>query len=286
MKIQASIRRLYGEQLVKCEILKSKVDSLIQNKISSRWHYESRIKSDESFAIKVESGRFETPASLEDFFACLIVVRNATELAEAENLVRSLFSLQYRRPSDPNVKKNPPEDFRYDGIRLYVRLKEEPSLRPSPLNKITFEIQVKTFLMHAWDISSHDLVYKSEKPSWGVFRVAFQIRAMLEHADISITEIGNLARNSNLKVSTTEFDLVINIVDFLKRRWLEENLPSDLRHLAENIITLLKLCKIDLIKLDEIVDAETSSGRGTELKNLSPYGIIIKSIMNQEPISK
>ncbi|MHB1708754.1 MAG: hypothetical protein ACYCT2_04680 [Thermoplasmataceae archaeon] len=283
MKIQRSIRDLYEEQSEQCQLLREKVDTLIKSKILEGWHYESRIKSMESFAIKIESGRFDHPDALEDFFGCLVVVRNASEVEAAERMIKDLFNVKYRRPSDPRNPKKKPEDFRYDGIRLYTSLKDEPSLPPSVLNKITFEIQVKTFLMHAWDISMHDIVYKPDFPSWGVSRVAFQVRAMLEHADISIMEVKHLADNSCLNVSTEEFDLITDVIRFLRQKWTDDSLPGDLRHLAENIVSLLNLFQIGLDRLEKIIDLEDSAGRGTELKNLSPYGVIIKSIMNQDP---
>lgn len=283
MKIQGSIRKLYMEQKEKCDRLKNIVDPMIKNRILSGWHYESRIKSDESFAIKVESGRFDNPGELEDFFACLIVVRNSTELDDAEKIILDLFNIISRRPSDPSNLRKTPEDFRYDGTRIYVRLKDDPALPPSPLSKINFEVQIKTFLMHAWDISTHDIVYKSNEPNWNISRVAFQLRAMLEHADLSIMEIKQLAENSSMKSSTKEFNLRIEVINFLKQKWPEDSLPEDLKHLADNVISLLNLFKIQLSDLEKIIEAENFAGRGTELKNLSPYGVIVKSVMNQKP---
>ena len=52
-----------------------------------RWHYESRVKNLESFALKVESGRYDDPNQVEDFFACTIVAENLDSMSKAEKLV-------------------------------------------------------------------------------------------------------------------------------------------------------------------------------------------------------
>jgi hypothetical protein len=73
MKIPASIRSIYEEQKSKNDRLKLKVDVQLNQLKDARWHYESRVKGLESFALKIESGRYYKPESLEDFFACTLV---------------------------------------------------------------------------------------------------------------------------------------------------------------------------------------------------------------------
>src|ERR1039458_89954 len=87
MKISASIRTLYEDQQETCDRLKGLVDALLKSRLLERWHYESRVKTAESFTLKVESGRVHDLSRLEDFFAATIVVRNGLEVTEAENIV-------------------------------------------------------------------------------------------------------------------------------------------------------------------------------------------------------
>jgi ppGpp synthetase/RelA/SpoT-type nucleotidyltranferase len=274
---------MYKNQLELCESLQKKVDSIIKRLIPTFWHYESRLKSEESFALKIESGRYNRPQELEDFFGCFIVVRNAAELPDAERIVRENFEISYRRPADDRILDKSPENFRYDGLRMYIKLKRNQAIKPSPLEQITFELQIKTYLMHAWDISTHDIVYKTSAPNWGTSRVAFQIRAMLEHADLSIMEAKNLAQNPTMDITTKEFKSLEKIVLFLNRNWEKVDLPSDLRRLSMNVSTLLNLFGIDLDRLEDIIKIETENGRGTKIKNLSPYSVILKSILYREP---
>ena len=283
MKIQTSIRAMYTEQLDSCTLLKKKVDRIIKRLIPSYWHYESRLKTDESFALKIESGRYKRPQKLEDFFGCLIVVRNAADLPVAERFVRKNFKIVNRKPPDRRIRKKNPEDFSYDGLRMYIRLKRDGAIKPNPLERITFELQIKTYLMHAWDISTHDIVYKTSAPNWGTSRVAFQIRAMLEHADLSIMEAQKLAQNPAMDITTEDFESLEKIIQFLKHHWKDADLPSDLRRLSMNVSALLDLFGIDLVRLENIIKNETKEERGTKIKNLSPYSVILKSILNQNP---
>src|SRR5579871_6722598 len=99
MKIPASVRALFGELSPRYAALKALVDALIMSQKERRWHYESRIKTEQSFALKLETGRELNPAKPEDFFACTIVVENQTRVRDAEEFARRLFTVVARRPA-------------------------------------------------------------------------------------------------------------------------------------------------------------------------------------------
>lgn len=283
MKIQASIRAIYDLQRERNEILKEKVDKLAAKIRNPNWFYISRIKELESFALKVESGRFSKPDKMEDFFGCLFVVPNLTDIQTVENLILTNFELVERRPKDQFNTNKEPENFRFDDVRLYVKWKDDPALPPTDITDITFEIQLKTFLMHAWAIATHDLIYKSSNPSWATARIAFQVRAMLEHAEISIFEAENLAKSPTLNLTTTRIGHLIEIGEFLVNTWDREELPSDLTHISENVDFLMQIFGLSTVELGEILKLETKSGRGVKTSNLSPYSVIIRSVYNQRP---
>src|ERR1039458_7003995 len=171
MKIPASIRRLHEDQKAVNDRLKSVVDERMAGLKKPRWHYESRVKELPSFALKIESGRFQKPEALEDFFACTLVVSNATEIAEAERLVGDHFTVQYRRPKQIDKTHKPSNSFPFDDLRVYAVLREGPAIPPTDLAGIAFEVQIKTFLQHAWSIATHDLLYKSDDVNWSKERI-------------------------------------------------------------------------------------------------------------------
>ncbi len=198
MKIPSSVRGLHSELKETYEPLKEKVDDTIRGLREPGWHYASRIKELESFALKLETGRFPEPREIDDFLACTLVVENTTVIARAEELLCGKFELHERRPKDNKYTTKEPHSFRFDDLRLYVKWQDDPALPPTGLAGLLFEIQIKTFLQHAWSVATHDLVYKTDEKNWAKERIAFQIKAMLEHAETSIREADALAKSDIL----------------------------------------------------------------------------------------
>jgi ppGpp synthetase/RelA/SpoT-type nucleotidyltranferase len=279
MKIPASIRALYAEQKEPNERLQRKVDDLLEA-IARRnlWHYESRIKSEISVALKIESGRVTDPRHVEDFFACAIVVRNLSEIEQAEKIVYDTFTLEERRPKRANQTHKNPDSFPFDDVRLYVHWKDDPTLPATGLEQVRFEVQIKTFLQHAWGIATHDLVYKTDDVDWSKERIAFQIKAMLEHAEVSIQEAGRLAGTAALAKTHKATQELKDIIAFLKDVWTPDFLPSDLRRLAENTRSLLKLTDIRITRLRQLIVQEKQRNRGDLPLNISPYGIMVQAL--------
>lgn len=282
MKIPASVRRLFEDQMGKNVRLKNKVDERIKGIKDERWHYESRVKMLPSFALKVESGRFPNPGALEDFFASTLVVANAAELDRAESLVLSNFTLIERRPRKAEITHKRPESFPFDDLRLYVRLSTDTSMPKSDLMDITFELQIKTFLQHAWSIATHDLIYKSDEVNWGTERIAFQTKAMLEHAEVSIQEAQRLASCSILAKQDRPTEQIRAGIELLKQHWGASELPENVRLLAHNLINLLNALEIDLDRLRVVLDDGKKAHSGAHPSNLSPYGIIVQYLFRSE----
>ena len=283
MKIPLSIRRLYDGQYEGNVRLKEFVDERMKRLKRDRWHYESRVKGIESFALKVESGRFSNPEALEDFFACTLVVANGNEIRDAEKLIRDNFNVQVRRPQHDRSTHKEPNAFPFDDLRLYVRLKDDPALPPRDFAEILFEMQVKTFLQHAWTIATHDLIYKTDEANWSKERIAFQIKAMLEHAEVSIQEAARLSQSQALAKTTRTTRTLKKIIDLLRALWSAQDLPTDVHRLAENIQALVEAVNIDVPRLRAILESQKQQGKGPLTQNLSPYGIVVQSLMSECP---
>ncbi len=282
MKIARSISRIYEDQKDKNKRLKEKVDKRILGLKRRRWHYESRVKESVSFALKIETGRFKQPAALEDFFACTIVVANASELNQAEKLICDNFTLSRRRPKAKKSTDKAPDAFPFDDLRLYVTVRDDYTMPPTDLSGIVFEVQIKTFLQHAWAIATHDLVYKSNEVDWGKQRIAFQLKAMLEHAELSIQEANMLAESSVLAKEDLRTKRIKAGIDLLKSQWSQDELPHDVRRLAENIITLLTLLNLDISHLENIIRDDKARRGGYQMANLSPYGTVVQYLFTAE----
>jgi ppGpp synthetase/RelA/SpoT-type nucleotidyltranferase len=284
MKILHSITTLYNAQYEINNKLKKKVDEIFRNNKSAKWHFESRIKSPESFALKIETGRFSKPKNLEDFFACLIVVENIDAIKEAISLVEKYFLIEFRKPPRSNYTHKQTDAFPFDDLRLYVKLNTDPGLPPQIYDGTTFEIQIKTFLQHAWSIATHDLIYKSDKISWPRQRLAYQIKAMLEHAEASIEGVENLCNVGSLNLNNKKIESLIDTKNLIIDLWEAVDLPKDLVRISQNVDKLISTLEISREELKQILISETTSGRGTKLKNLSPYMIIVQSLFNVESL--
>ena len=172
-------------------------------------------------------------------------------------------------------------------MRFYVELKASeglPSESPhQKLSGILFEIQIKTFLQHAWNVTTHDLVYKNDEVSWAKQRIAYQIKAMLEHAEISMDMIENIKESTMLAKSDKRTNRLDEVKKLITDHWEPEALPADLIRLSGSVYFLLDQLKINSQRLGEFLDKESHCGRGTKTLNLSPYFIIIQTIINQDP---
>ena len=282
MKIPGSIRALYDSEIDNYCQLKEVVDTIFINKKQRRWHYESRIKEIHSFALKVESGRGFRGETLEDLFACTLVVENNAALAVAETLVSDSMVIEERRPSSGADTHIRPESFPFQDLRLYAKCRAADVDRLRAFENCTFEIQVKTFLQHAWAIATHDLVYKGADRSWGRSRIAYQVKAMLEQAETAIAAASLDSVGAMVDKPYRQYRDIADVVLKLEERWSKDSLPEDRATLAVNLMSLMRALKIDLPDFFQLVDDATNSGRGASTENLSPFAACLQSAIDRE----
>jgi hypothetical protein len=138
-------------------------------------------------------------------------------------------------------------------------------------------------LQHAWAIATHDLVYKSDAASWSKERIAFQIKAMLEHAELSIQEAERLSESPAVKKDNRQISSIQKCIEILRSQWEgEDELPKDIRRLAVTIAELLDALGLKPSRLSEILEAEKVAANGAWPLSLSPYAIIVQSLLRLE----
>lgn len=272
MKVDDRIRAEFGRQQSLAERLKEKVDEDFVSREPS-WHYESRVKSEESFALKIEAGRVRDPASVEDVFGCVLVVRNALELPNAIAFVRDRYGdPEEQRPPSLEVTKKTPSEFGFDDVRLYVRY-TVPDYLPQPdFVGTKFEVQIRTFLQHAWAVATHDVVYKADDVSWRRERVAHQVRASLEQAEVAIERMNEIQETRALPQSSQRFDDVNAVIAILRSEWPADQLPVDLRRLSESIALVGRAVNLTIPDgLAELLANGRALHGGAHNLNWSPY---------------
>lgn len=278
MKVPLSIRSTFEQHEKECRGLQPHVDRQIEAIREPSWHYVGRIKTLESFAQKLETGRFTKEQALEDVFACTLVVERADRISEAERRLSGRFDIRVRKPDHPGKTFHRPMCFDFDYVRLYACLRKDERLPATGYEDVVFEIQIKTFLQHAWTIATHDLIYKTDSVDWEASRVAYQVKAMLEHAEASITAVKAIAESNKPARSDDETVQLKSIIDWLRATWIN-GLPHDIVRLAECVRSFMFVIDIDLPRLVNFVSDATATGKGASTLNLSPFCSIVEAVL-------
>lgn len=284
MKITSSLRERFDSQVDVQNLVEDRVKSTLQPRVPETWHYEGRVKSIESYAQKIETGQFD-PGDLEDFFACTLVVPTMGFIDEAERLVGELFEIVSRKPETNRMAMAGALDFRFDHIRIYARRRVPAGLEEGPIHRIRFEIQIKTYLQHAWSIATHDLTYKTNELSWGKERVAAQVKATLEASEIAIVEAERLAKSGNRLLTREDSDTteLVTIVGTLQRHFTENQMPVDVKRLAATLRGLLRGCKLTPAALDGLLHKGKLKRGGSHPTDLSPYSVVFLYLASEQP---
>lgn len=278
MRIPLSVRAHYEEQVDSYARLGMRVEETINGVKPSSWHFIRRLKEVESYALKLETGRYQKGV-IDDFFACTLVVENRKSVEAAEELIRKHFLVHERRPKDPARTHKHSDAFPFDDLRLYASIPPSDKVKPTGLEHLRFEVQVKTFLQHAWAIATHDLVYKGDGVSWAKERIAFQVKAMLEHAELSIDRSEQLREAASIAMETEETSRLTALIRFLSERWPGDRLPKDKTRLARTVDSLLVALGLNLSAVAQCLATEEAKGGGPKMLHLSPYGAILNAIL-------
>ncbi len=278
MKIAKSIRNAYNSVTDEYKRLSEEICSRLEPEVKlNEWFFRHRLKELESFALKIETGRVDDPRRMEDFFASTIVVPNMSAVSDAEQLLEGIYEVYTRRPSHDETTLKKASDFVFDDLRIYLKFKTTSTGRNEDLEGLIFEVQIKTILQYAWEIASHDLTYKTDDVSWPKERIAFQVKAMLEHAEIAIAEADRLANSPAISKKDPETTSTLEIINVIREFWNREHLPNDLKRLARSILRVMNTCELKSDKLEAVLVKEKQR-IGILPTNLSPYAFLIQAL--------
>ena len=286
IKIAKPIRDAFENGEALYQRLKQEVREVLKPRVEDReWFYRDRVKSLESFALKVETGRFRDYARIEDFFGCTVIVPTFSQLDGAIELIKGLFEIVRRRPKGDTETHKSASDFTFDDLRLYVQRRVATDLPPSELDGVVFEIQIKTILQYAWGIATHDLIYKTDEVSWPKERIAYQVKAMLEHAELAIAEAGKLSSAPAVSKQDRRTKDILKVIGHLRLVWKSGDvLPNDLKRLAETIVAVLLAGDVQVDQLSDILASEKRR-IGLLPADLSPYSFVIQALANHSDLN-
>ncbi|MEA2582150.1 MAG: hypothetical protein QOF33_235 [Thermomicrobiales bacterium] len=283
MKINNRIRALHANAEERYSRLAREMRETLKPRVEERdWFFRDRVKGLESFALKIETGRFSEPTALEDFYACTIVVHTLSQVAQAEDLVAEYFDPRERRPLVDNQTKKRPSDFPFDDLRIYVARRPQTSGFNADLDGIVFEVQIKTVLQHAWSLATHDLIYKTDTVSWPKERIAYQVKAMLEHAEIAIAGVEGLSREIGTQDEETES--ILRIINQAEDFWPADALPDNRRRFAGILHDLLKGSGVAVDQMEVLLRAEVRR-LGILPRDLSPYALMVQALAHSDQVN-
>jgi ppGpp synthetase/RelA/SpoT-type nucleotidyltranferase len=207
--------------------------------------FASRIKTCESLAEKIETGRFQNWSDLDDLFACTIVIPNLSQEDKVSQFCRSSFSI--KKIIKRGQVKKAPDVFRFDSTRINAQLRKSDGLeiaeQPS-IYDIVFEIQIQTAFEHAWSVSTHNIVYKGPDVDWKRQRLAAQIKASVEQLDTLILAFDHTLQHisENEWTETKEKKKIANTMQklFQNNQIPSECRPKDLSRFCDNLYALLQ----------------------------------------------
>ena len=274
MKISKSILNRYYEHKEYAINIQKSVEQSLKN-ICDRegWFFVSRIKEEESYAQKLECSY--VGLNVDDLYACSIVVTNKSMVEKAVDELKKLqcIEFRYQKPKDLHKTNAQPDVFRFDAVRLYFSTK--PSSRgKQPIDDEVFEVQVKTFLEYVWGIVSHDLDYKSQKYSWSVGKVCSQIKAILDSAELALSEAELLSNSKVVNIINDSYTEKQKYVDLFKS-WQGIDLPEDLKRLTDNVQSLVSVFGLNADSLNVLLLKHNV----TSSLSLSPFYMIIKGLL-------
>src|SRR5579862_246528 len=160
MIVPSVIRRKHSSLENVLQQLRQEVQETVQGFCDDHFGfaYSGRLKTLESLAEKIETGRYAKWTDLDDLFGCCVIIPSLNHEPECFEFLRNAFIEVNTR--NRTASKKPPDVFRFEATRFVGRLRHIPPNDPNdPLFSTCFEVQVRTAFEHACSVTTH-AIYK------------------------------------------------------------------------------------------------------------------------------
>ncbi len=157
-------------------------------------HVTGRVKKPASLADKLrrKPGRYSQLADVTDLVGVRVITYFASDVDVVARLMEEHHVVDWANSNDKS-RMHDPDRFGYLGVHYVLRA--EPDLVPE-LPGLTYEVQIRSILQHAWAEIEHDLGYKSrEAVPREVRRRFYRLAGLLEMADEEFMAIDRLSRD-------------------------------------------------------------------------------------------
>jgi ppGpp synthetase/RelA/SpoT-type nucleotidyltranferase len=239
------------------EVAKRVRETMLNFCDSNGYALTSRIKTIESLAEKIETGRFKKWSELNDLFACTVIIPSLSQEQEVIKFCEGTFEVTKTVKRGQNHKS--PDTFKFDSTRISARLRrvEDPDLdNLLSISNIIFEIQIKSAFEHAWAVSTHDLVYKSPEIDWKKIRLAAQIKATVEQLDtviMAFDQIASTIQENDYPEIKKKRQIAVATQDLFAQQKIPQELqPKDMTRFCDNLYGIL-VCADKEDKVQDVI---------------------------------
>jgi ppGpp synthetase/RelA/SpoT-type nucleotidyltranferase len=211
---------------------------------AKKYPFVLRVKTIESTAEKVETGRYKSFSEIDDLIALTVIVPSlGSEQSVVSFCEKSLLIVKRRLRG---AARKGPDSFRFDTTRLYCRMRKPEGIdlgEPPTIYDILFEVQIRTAFEHAWIVATHDLTYKGPDRDWRKMRLAAQMKAAVEQLDLLTDQFEALAPcipPSQWQETDRQNQICEKVRSLVAEGVIPQEVkPHDLSRFAENILDLL-----------------------------------------------